>query len=126
MEYWDDTYGGLTMVVITKLIMIGIAIVCAVTLAFIILDFVADKVISKFLKNKNRVHFYVARDKDGFIYLYIGNPKRRYGCFVRSYRERSVAIIDENDFKMFGLNQDDFKDLKWEDEPVEVFINMED
>lgn len=114
------------MLVITKLIMIGIAVVCAVTLAFIVLDFVEDKVISKFLKKRNRVHFYVARDKDGFIYLYIGKPKRRYGWFAGSYRERSVAIIDENDFKMVGLNSDDFKDLKWEDEPVEVFVNMED
>ena len=74
----------------------------------------------------NKVKFYVARDKDGFIYLYIGKPKRRYGWFAGSYRERSVAIIDENDFKMVGLNQDDFKDLKWEDEPVEVFVNMEE
>ena len=74
----------------------------------------------------NKVKFYVARDKDGFIYLYIGKPKRRCGWFAGSYRKRSVAIIDENDFKMVGLNQDDFKDLKWEDEPVEVFINMED
>ena len=114
------------MIVITKLIMIGIAIVCAVTLAFIVLEFVEDKVKSKFSKKRNIVHFYVARDMDGFIYLYIGKPKRRYGWFAGSYRERSVAIIDENDFKMVGLNQDDFKDLKWEDEPVEVFVNMED
>lgn len=111
---------------ITKLIMIGIATVCALTLTFIVLEFVEDKVMSKFLKKRNRVKFYVARDKNGIIYLYIGKPKRRYGCFLGSYRERSVTIIDENDFKMFGLNQDDFKDLKWEDEPVEVFVNMED
>ena len=114
------------MIVITKLIMIGIAIVCLVTLAFIIFDFVADEVDRVYSKKRNRVHFYVARDMDGFIYLYIGKPKRRYGWFAGSYRERSVAIIDENDFKMVGLNQDDFKDLKWEDEPVEVFLNMED
>lgn len=114
------------MVVITKLIMIGIAVVCAVTLAFIVLEFVEDKVRSKFPKKRNHVKFYVARDKNGIIYLYIGKPKRRYGCFLGSYRERSVTIIDENDFKIFGLNQDDFKDLKWEDEPVEVFVNMED
>ena len=114
------------MIVITKLIMIGIAVVCAVTLAFIVLDFVSDKIKSKFSKKRNRVHFYVARDKNGFIYLYIGKPKRKYDGFVGSYIERSAAIIDENDFKMFGLNKDDFKDLKWEDEPVEVFVNMED
>ena len=114
------------MVVITNIIMIGIAIVCLVTLAFVLQDFVKDKVKSASSKKINRVHFYVARDKDGFIYLYIGKPKRRYGWFAGSYRERSVAIIDENDFKMVGLNQDDSKDLKWEDEPVEVFVNMED
>ena len=114
------------MIMITKLIMIGIAVVFAVTLAFIVLDFVKDKVKSASSKKINRVHFYVARDKNGIIYLYIGKPKRRYGCFLGSYRERSVAIIDENDFKMVGLNQDDFKDLKWEDEPVEVFVNMDD
>ena len=114
------------MVVITKLIMFGIATICALTLIFIVLEFVEDKVISKSSKKRNRVHFYVARDKNGIIYLYIGKPKRRYGCFLGSCRERSVTIIDENDFKMFGLNQDDFKDLKWEDEPVEVFVNMED
>lgn len=114
------------MVAITKLIMLGIAVVCAVTLAFIVLDFVEDKVKNTSSKKINRVHFYVARDKDGIIYLYIGKPKRRYGCFLGSYRERSVAIIDEDDFKMFGLNENDYKELKWEDEPVEVFLNMED
>ena len=114
------------MVAIIKLIMLGIAIVCSLTLAFILLAFVEDKVKSTSSKKINRVHFYVARDKDGIIYLYIGKPKRRYGWFAGSYRERSAAIIDENDFKMVGLNQDDFKDLKWEDEPLEVFLNMED
>ena len=43
------------MVAITKLIMIGIAVVCAVTLAFIVLEFVEDKVISKFSK-KDKPH----------------------------------------------------------------------
>lgn len=64
------------MVAITKLIMLGIAVVCAVTLALIILDFVTDKVKSKFSKKRNRVHFYVAKDMDGMIYLYLGKPIR--------------------------------------------------
>ena len=111
---------------ITKLIMIGIAIVCAVTLAFIVLEFVADKVKSTSSKKINHVKFYVARDESGFLFLYVGKPKRREGCFLGSYIGRSVTIIGEDEFKMFGLNPDDFKDLKWEDEPVEVFVNMED
>ena len=113
------------MVVITKLIMIGIAVVCAVTLAFIVLEFVEDKVISKSSKKRNRVKFYVARDKKGIIWLYIGKPYRDDDKFYGDLKKGSCTICC-NDFKMFGLNQDDFKDLKWEDEPVEVFVNMED
>ena len=106
------------MVAITKLIMIGIAVVCAVTLAFIVLEFVEDKVKSSFSKKRNKVKFYVARDMDGELYLYSGKPSRgdnRFYGYILSFN-----------FKSFGLNQDDFKDLKWEDEPVEVFVNMED
>ena len=114
------------MIVITKLIMIGIAVVCAVTLAFIVLDFVEDKVRSKFSKKINRIHFYVARNESGNIYLYISKPKRDHSCFLGSYRDGSAIMANEYNFKMFGLNADDFKNLKWEDEPVEVFLNMED
>lgn len=125
MEYWHDTYGGLTMVEITKLIMFGIATVCALTLTFIVLEFVADKVKSKSSKKRNRVHFYVARDMDGRIYLYLGKPERRKSCFI-TYGVNSNFMVDEYNFENVGLNPDDFKDLKWEDEPVEVFLNMED
>lgn len=45
------------MVVITKLIIAGIAIVCAVTLTFIVLEFVEDKVISKFSKKKRETEY---------------------------------------------------------------------
>ena len=112
------------MIMITKLIMIGIAVVCAVTLAFILFDFVEDKVRSKFLKKRNRVHFYVARDMDGGLYLYLGKPFRGDGEFHGNNNANVFTLT--GDFRSFGLNQDDFKDLKWEDEPVEVFINMED
>ena len=114
------------MIMITKLIMLGIAVVCAVTLAFIILDFVEDKVISKFSKKRNRVKFYVARDKSGLLNLYIGKPERAYSCFLSHCGFCVCRLENEYDFKKIGLNTDDFKDLKWEDEPVEVFVNMED
>ena len=110
------------MVVITKLIMIGIAIVCLVTLAFIVLDFVEDKVMSKFSKKRNRVHFYVARDKDGSLWLYIGKPIRSESVFASDV---NITFAKYN-FHMLGLNENDYVNLKWEDEPVEVFINMED
>ena len=114
----------MNMVVITKLIMIGIAIVCLVTLAFVVQDFVADKVKSKSSKKRNRVHFYVSRDMDGRLYLYLGKPLRGIAEF-HGVAGKNIFVLTNN-FKSFGLNQDDFKDLKWEDEPVEVFVNMED
>ena len=112
------------MVVITKLIMFGIATVCALTLTFIVLEFVADKVKSTSSKKINRVHFYVSRDMDGRLYLYLGKPLRGIAEF-HGFAGENIFVLTNN-FKSFGLNKDDFKDLKWEDEPVEVFVNMED
>lgn len=114
------------MIMITKLITLGIAVVCAVTLAFILLDFVADKVKNTSSKKINRVKFYVARDKSGLLNLYIGKPERAYSVFVIFCGDCVCLLESEYDFKKFGLKADDFKDIKWEDEPVEVFLNMED
>ena len=112
------------MIVITKLIMLGIAVVCAVTLAFIVLDFVADKAKNKSYKKINRVHFYVARDMDGGLYLYLGKPFRGYGEFHGVAGKKVFTLT--GDFRSFGLNKNDYKNLHWKDEPVEVFVNMED
>ena len=111
------------MIAITKLIMIGIAIVCAVTLAFIICDFVTDKVKNKSSKI-NKVHFYVARDMDGGLYLYLGKPFRGDAEFHGNNNANVFSLT--GNFRSFGLNENDYKYLKWEDEPVEVFVNMED
>lgn len=32
----------------------------------------------------------------------------------------------DGDLEIYGLNPDDFKDLDWDNESVEVFVNMED
>ena len=73
-------------------------------------------------KPKNNVHFYVARDKNGKLFLYLSKPFRRGDEFFSN--ERGNIML--RDLKCFGLNPDDFKDLKWEDEPVEVFLNLDD
>ena len=112
------------MIAITKLIMIGIAIVCAVTLAFIALEFVSDEVKSKSSKKRNIVHFYVARDMDGVLYLYLGKPFRGDGEFHGNNNAKVFSLT--GNFRSFGLNENDYKYRKWEDEPVEVFVNMED
>ena len=37
-----------------------------------------------------------------------------------------MLLLETKNFSEYGLNPNDFKDLKWEDEPVEVFVNMKD
>ena len=73
---------------------------------------------------KNKVHFYVARDKDGELWLYLSTPVRAGDSFFA--RKRGETLIKSKYFSEYGLNVNDYVNLKWEDEPVEVFINMED
>lgn len=76
-------------------------------------------------KPKNNVHFYVARDEnDGRLCLYLGKPRRDCSYFMPVYP--GILIGYKSRFYEFGLNPTDFKDLKWEDEPVEVFLNLDD
>ena len=71
----------------------------------------------------NRVHFYVARDKNGKLWLYIRKPTRGDDMFYIDIPKGSITC---HRLKFFGLNENDYTNLKWEDEPVEVFINMEE
>ena len=73
----------------------------------------------------NRVHFYVAKDKDGGLYLYLGKPFRGSSEFYGN-PDKGSSFLTYHNFEYFGLNENDYKDLKWEDEPVEVFLNLED
>ena len=70
----------------------------------------------------NKVHFYIARDKDGSLWLYIGKPIRSNTVFAS---ELNIGFTKYN-FHILGLNENDYANLKWEDEPVEVFLNMKD
>ncbi len=91
-------------------------------IAFIIVLYYERKI--RRTKPKYKVHFYVARDIDSCIYLYLGKPLRRNVVFGTTAKCKCIAVGKE--IKNFNLDIKDFKDLKWEDEPVEVFINMED
>ena len=75
-------------------------------------------------EQKNKVHFYLARDKNSELLLYIGKPFRGIDRFHPC--QNGCIITSEDDFSNFGLNKDDYANLEWEDEPVEVFIKMED
>lgn len=74
-------------------------------------------------KSKNKVHFYVARDKNGLLWFYMGKPIRVEHKFVKGHGR---ALTSSYGFQEFGLNEHDFDNLKWEDEPIEVFLNLED
>lgn len=75
-------------------------------------------------KPKNKVHFYVARNKFGDLWLYLGKPVRGSTTFYYSHNKKVFCLT--YDIDCFGLKEEDFDFLKWEDEPVEVFLNLED
>lgn len=74
-------------------------------------------------KPKNKVHFYVARDKNGKLWLYMGKPVRCNDAFIADLSKGNT--LTNINFRCFGLNESDYLNLKWEDEPVEVFLNLE-
>lgn len=78
-----------------------------------------------FNKNKNKVHFYVAKDKDGDLTLWMGKPKR-YLTSKQWYGYNSITYITQNsNIRLYNINPKDYDNLKWEDEPVEVFLNFD-
>ena len=93
-------------------------------IAFVIVLYYKRKLRNLSAKTKNKVHFYVARDENKALWLFLGKPIRDYNCYITEIC--GSVISNSYNFKHFGLNTDDYKDLKWEDEPVEVFINLED
>lgn len=75
---------------------------------------------------KNKVHFYVARDKDGDLTIWMRKP-RRVLLDGRWYGNNEIAYITSNKgLPLYNLNPKDYDNLKWEDEPIEVFLNLED
>ena len=74
-------------------------------------------------KPKNKVHFYVARDKNGKLWLYMGKPIRFNNAFIADLSKGNT--LTNINFRCFGLDVKDYANLKWEDEPVEVFLNLD-
>lgn len=88
-------------------------------------------------KPRNKVRFFVTRNKNGELNLSLNKPLRNnslrlwyhysfYEEKANKYHWVSTRIVEGEFFNDLGLNPDDFKNLKWEDEPVEVFLNLED
>ena len=117
-----------------------ISIYCLITFivgAGFMLAMCSIATMSKVKEPRNKVHFYVARNNDGNLNVFFNKPSRNYDLkkwrqydFSKhgngKYKWESTRIVEGNYFNDLGLNLDDFKDLKWEDEPIEVFLNLED
>ena len=93
-------------------------------IAFVIVFYYERKIRNLSTKPKNNVHFYVAKDYKGNLFLYLVKPIRLSAMFIPS--PSGCVIESEKNFSKYRLNPDNFNDLKWEDEPVEVFLNLED
>ena len=92
-------------------------------IAFVIVLYYERKI--RRTEPRNKVHFYVARDKDYTLWLYMGKPFRCDDKF-RASLSKGGSCLTYMDFRFYGLDVQDYADLKWEDEPVEVFLNLED
>lgn len=78
-----------------------------------------------FNKKKNKVHFYIARDKDGDLTLWMGKPTRLLEA-GKWYGYNEITYIATNSIiRFYNLNPKDFDNLIWGDGPVEVFLNMD-
>ena len=93
-------------------------------LAFILIFYYEYRI--KLIKTKlrNRVHFYVARDQNESLWLYIGKP--RLGTITYCPTVKCEIIGGIFVFPVVGLDENDYASLKFGDEPVEVFLNMEE
>lgn len=101
-----------------------IKIICIVLLLLYGVTMLLACCYALFKKPENKVHFYVARDMDGKLWLYLGKPIRVESEFNIT-KDRKVTVLSSN-LKRFDLNEDDYANLKWENEPVEIFLNLED
>lgn len=81
-------------------------------------------IVTHYTQPQNKVHFYVARDKNKTLWLYMEKPTRNEN--LGSWTPTCRTLSSYYDFERFGLNIDDYKDLTWEDKPVEVFLKLED
>ena len=89
-------------------------------IAFIIVLYYERKVRDLSAKTKNNVHFYVARDKEDNLYLYLGKPNKE----IFDVMSLKPIIAHESQFYKYKLNKKDFERLTFEDEPVEVFLDL--
>ena len=109
----------MTMETLSNLASIYIAFVIGAVLMLVALAIAA---MGKVKEPRNNVHFYVARDKNGELWLYLSKPIRMKEEFVSYSHGKALT----NHFSKYNLNENNYANLKWGDEPVEVYLNLED
>ena len=102
-----------------RVILIAAFIICAITIFIVV--YMANA--TKQERHVNKVHFYVTREKNGTLWLYMGKPIKKEHFYVICNYGIIIASVDR--FSGYGLDKNDYANLKWEDEPVEVFLNLE-
>ena len=76
-------------------------------------------------KPQNKVHFYVTRDDCGTLELWFGFPRKTQKYYL-SHRPTTKLLEHGDSIREFGLNLSDYDKLRFNDDPVEVFLNLED
>lgn len=76
-------------------------------------------------KPRNKVHFYVTRDVCGSLELWLGVPYKTTMYYFSS--KPTTKLLTHGDYITdFGLKPSKYDRLTFNDEPVEVFLNLED
>lgn len=79
----------------------------------------------KIREPRNKVHFYVTRDKGGRLLMWLGKPKKDARGFWGT-TGAEICLCGGHSLINYNLNANDYVYLTHEDEPLEVYINMED
>lgn len=81
-------------------------------------------------KKLNRVHFYITSDLNegpAQFKLWLDKPYRNRYTNGWTYNGRTCMLLAQNekDIELHGLKLSDYNFLLWEDEPLEVFVNLD-
>ena len=98
------------MEIVLILILIGFVLAIIVMLVY---EF-------KLIRKINKIHFYVTRDKNGVLCLWLNKPYRGLEMWVNVDNSHVLAIND--DFKLFNFNVENYNNLTFEDDPLEVYL----
>ena len=93
-------------------------------IAFIIVLYYELKI--RRTESMNKVHFYVARDKDGTLNLWFNKPKRAVNFWYGQQKQDGWKAIEEFIQNKHEIDGKQLPKLTWKDEPISVYIYSSD